>query len=122
VGLASRVSRCTEVGSGGARLGEVAGEDWLQEGAEDDLGATSCCQHAIRALGTWLSLRSLGKSHPKDEDELEGVVKGYQYQLHDFLRCDVCVALTEPIDGADGALKDSQEGIHNPVCEPLQTC
>lgn len=28
-----------EVSSGGARLGEVAGEDGLEEAAEDDLGA-----------------------------------------------------------------------------------
>lgn len=40
MGLASRVDLGAEVGGGGARLGEVAGEDWLNERAEDDLGAT----------------------------------------------------------------------------------
>jgi hypothetical protein len=43
VGLASRVDLCAEVGSGGAGLGEVAGEDGLEERAEDDLGATTRC-------------------------------------------------------------------------------
>jgi hypothetical protein len=27
--------------------------------------------------------------------------------------------LTEPVDGADGTLKDGQECIDDPVCEPL---
>jgi hypothetical protein len=43
VGLASRVDLGTEVGGGGAGLGEVAGEDGLEERAEDDLGTTICC-------------------------------------------------------------------------------
>lgn len=44
VGLASRVSLGAEIGSDGSRLGEVAREDGLEEGAEDDLGATFECQ------------------------------------------------------------------------------
>ena len=44
VGLASRVNFGAQVGSGGARLGEVAREDGLEEGTEDDLGATVECQ------------------------------------------------------------------------------
>ena len=40
---------------------------------------------------------SLRKSHPKDEDELEGVVEW------------------EPVDGIDGGLNDSQEGVGHPV-------
>lgn len=40
VGLASGVGLSTEVGSGRAGLGEVAGEDRLEEGSEDDLGTT----------------------------------------------------------------------------------
>jgi len=43
---------------GGGAAGKVAGEDWLKEGAEDDLRASS-----------------LWESHPEDEDELEGVVE-----------------------------------------------
>jgi len=84
MGLASRVDLGAEVGRGGASLGEVAREDWLDEGAEDDLGSSS-----------------LREGHPEDEDELEGVVEW------------------EPVDGADSAFKDCQEGINDPVSEPL---
>lgn len=84
MGLASGVDLGAEVGGSGARLGEVAGEDWLDEGAEDDLSAGG-----------------LGKRHPEDEDELEGVVEG------------------EPVDGADCALKDGQKGVDDPVRQPL---
>jgi len=70
--------------SGWGAAGEVAGEDWLEEGAEDDLGTAG-----------------LGKSHPENEDELEGVVEW------------------EPVDSADSALENSQEGIDNPVSQPL---
>ena len=45
VGLASGVDLGAEVGSGRAGLGEVAGEDGLDEGAEDDLGTTASCQY-----------------------------------------------------------------------------
>jgi len=38
---------------------------------------------------------------PEDEDKFEGVVEG------------------EPVYGADGALKDGQESVNHPVCEPL---
>lgn len=41
LGLASRVGLGAEVGRGGAALGEVAGEDGLEEGPEDDLGTTA---------------------------------------------------------------------------------
>ena len=46
-----------EVGGNGSSF-EVTGEDRLDEGAEDDLRATS-----------------LWKSHPDDEDEFEGVIE-----------------------------------------------
>ena len=39
----------------------------------------------------------LGKSHPHDEDKLEGVVE------------------REPVGGIDHGLKDGQEGIDDPV-------
>jgi len=42
-----------------------------------------------------------GKSHPQNQDELEHVVEG------------------EPVDGIDHALQDGEEGIDNPVCQPL---
>ena len=38
---------------------EEAGKDWLDKVAEDNLGASG-----------------LGKGHPEDKDELEGVVEG----------------------------------------------
>ena len=47
-----------EVGGSGSGGGEVLGEDWLEEGAEDELGTT----------GLW-------KSEPEGEEELEGVVE-----------------------------------------------
>jgi len=83
-GLASGVGLSAEVGGSGASLGEVAREDGLEERAENHL-----------------STSSLGKSHPEDEDELEGVVEG------------------EPVAGVDGALENGQEGKCYPVCEPL---
>jgi len=63
---------------------EEAGEEWVEEGAEDNLGAVGD-----------------GEGHPQDQNELEDVVEG------------------EPIDGVDEALKDGEESIDNPVCQPL---
>lgn len=40
VGLASRINLGTEIGGSRSGLREVAGEDGLDEGAEDDLGTT----------------------------------------------------------------------------------
>jgi hypothetical protein len=40
LGLASRVNLSAKIGSSGSRFREVAGEDGLKEGAEDDLGTT----------------------------------------------------------------------------------
>lgn len=37
----SVVNLGAEVGSGGSGGGEVLGEDWLEEGAEDELGTTA---------------------------------------------------------------------------------
>jgi len=82
--LSGRLGLGTEVGGGGAGLGEEAAKEWLDEGVEDDLGATS-----------------LGKSHPEDEDELEGVVEW------------------EPVDGVDRALEDGEECKADPVSQPL---
>jgi len=42
-----------------------------------------------------------GKGHPQDQNELEDVVEG------------------EPVDGIDNALKDGEESIDNPICQPL---
>ena len=50
VGLASRVNLGAEIGSSGTRLGEVAREDGLDEGAEDDLGTTARCQYLNRSV------------------------------------------------------------------------
>jgi len=78
LGLSLEVLRS---GGGG---GEVAGEHGLEEGSEDNLGAGS-----------------LGKSHPEDEDELEGIVEW------------------EPVNGVDSALEEGQESIDDPVRKPL---
>ena len=43
MGLAGGVDLGAEVGRGRARVGEVAGEDGLEEGSEDDLGTAVCC-------------------------------------------------------------------------------
>jgi len=48
-----------------------------------------------------LSAVGLGKRHPQDKDKFEGVVEG------------------EPVDSVDSRLKDSQEGVDNPVGQPL---
>jgi len=63
---------------------EILREHGLEEGAENNLGATG-----------------LGKCHPENENELEGIVEG------------------EPVNGTDCALEDVQEGINNPVSQPL---
>jgi hypothetical protein len=47
-----------KISGSGSTLGEKAGEDWLDEGSEDDLGPTC-----------------LRESHPQDEDEFESVVE-----------------------------------------------
>jgi len=59
VGLGCLVSRGAEVGGGRAALGEEAGENWLDEGAEDNLSTTG-----------------RGETHPENENEFEGVVEG----------------------------------------------
>jgi len=69
---------------GWGATGEVAGEDWLEEGAEDDLSTTG-----------------LGKGHPENEDELESVVE------------------REPVNGVHSALENCQEGVDNPISQPL---
>jgi len=81
--LLGLLSGGAEIAGGGAG-GEVAGEDGLEEGVEDNLGAGS-----------------LGKGHPEDEDELEGIVEG------------------EPVHGVDGTLEDGQESVDDPVGQPL---
>lgn len=80
MGLAGRVDLGAEIGGGGAGFREVAGEDGLEERAEDDLGATVSCElrSCIEHFG---GLRSLGKSHPEDQDKLEGVVEGCPRQI-----------------------------------------
>lgn len=101
VGLASRVSLGAEISSNGSRLGEVAREDGLEEGAEDDLGATDEVLADIIGCLSLVHLRSLGKGHPQNQDELESVVE------------------REPVHRADCALKDCQESKNDPVGQPL---
>lgn len=55
-----RIRLCPQISRCGSGVGEEAGEDGLNERSEQDLGT-----------------RGLGKSHPEDKDELEGVVECY---------------------------------------------
>lgn len=59
LGLESGISLASNIGRSAAGLAEEAGENWLNEGSEDDLGA----------VGDW-------EGHPKDQNELEHVVEG----------------------------------------------
>jgi len=81
--LLSLVAGSLEIGGSATRV-EVLGKDWLEERSEDNL-----------------STSSLGKSHPEDENKLEGIVEW------------------EPVDGVDSAFEDAQEGENDPVCQPL---
>jgi hypothetical protein len=56
----SRIGLASEIGGGTFGAGEEAGEQWLEEGAEDDLGAVG---H--------------GEGHPEDQDEFEDVIEGW---------------------------------------------
>ena len=79
-----------EVGSGGSGLGEVLGEDWLEEGAEDKLSTTVMdCQYVWPDMVSYDNSPSLWESKPEGEDKLEGVVEW------------------EPVDGVDQAFKDA---------------
>ena len=76
MGLASLVGLRTELRSGGAGVLEVAREDGLDEGAEDELRASGAWVSGCRGSGRENGNKpSLGKSHPENEDELEGVVE-----------------------------------------------
>jgi len=74
----------TEFGGSGTGLREEARENWLNEGTEDDLGTAG-----------------LRERHPKDENELEGVVEG------------------EPVHSIDHAFNDGQECVDDPISQPL---
>lgn len=97
----SPVRLATQLLGGGARVLEEAGEQRLEEGAEDDLSTAAMALISTRCSGSaylvGVSLPSLRKGHPDDEDELEGVVEG------------------EPVDGVDGGLNHGEEGVDDPV-------
>jgi hypothetical protein len=57
----------------------------------------------------WVDIRSLGKRHPEDQDELEGVVECCCMSIFADLTC-CSHKLTEPVDGVHGALKDAMAG------------
>jgi len=63
-----------------------------EEAGEDRLNERS--KDDLGSVGDW-------ESHPEDQDELEHIVEG------------------EPVDSIDHALDDCEEGIDNPVCQPL---
>ena len=75
---------------------EEAGEEWLNDGSEDDLGTTG-----------------LGKGHPQDEDEFEHIVESCRRLAIGCIG--VFMPRTEPVDSIDQALNDVQECIDNPI-------
>jgi hypothetical protein len=95
-GLVRGVNLGTEVSSSSTGSREVSCENWLEEGAEDDLSAAK--KMSVCSLNSFdRSLLGEWKSEPEDKDELESVVEW------------------EPIDGVDGTFKDSKESKDNPV-------
>lgn len=64
------------------------------------MGTTRNAVSMNQKLQDLLNSPSLGKSEPKDEDELE------------------CIVEWEPVDGANKALKDGEESEDNPVLQP----
>lgn len=56
--LASGVDLSAEVGSSRAGLGEVTGEDGLDEGPEDDLGTTGSCKFHFMRIGNMVFTQS----------------------------------------------------------------
>jgi hypothetical protein len=68
-----------------------------------------------------LSTRCLRKSHPEDEDELEGVVKCCDQSIQFSRMLNKGGQHTEPIDGIDHAFDDCQEGIDDPVLKGRQS-
>ena len=92
-----------KVGSRCTSSGEVASKDWLDEGAEDNLGTAAVAisdwivdDGIINSPGSW-------EGQPEDKNELEGVVEW------------------EPINGADRTLENCQEGEDNPVLGQSQS-
>jgi len=61
-----------------------------------------------------LYILELRKSHPQDDEELEGVVECYIALALSFFSKD-CKIRTEPIDSVDGALEQGQETERDPV-------
>ena len=68
----------TKIGRSRATLGEVAGEDWLYDGAEDDLRTTMKYREygLIQIIRILRNVPELRNGHPQNEDELECVVEG----------------------------------------------
>lgn len=79
---------------------EVSGENWCNEGAEDNLG-TAVGKHQLYAKEEWLwvikILPSDWECEPQNEKELEGVVE------------------RKPVYNSEHALEHSQESEDNPV-------
>ena len=80
---------------------EEAGEDGLDQGAEDDLSASvvGVSRCGVQNQGYVRCLLGLWQSHVHDEDEFEGVVEW------------------EPVDGIDHGFEDGEEGVDDPVLQ-----
>lgn len=60
-------------------------------------------------------LPCLGKSHPQDKNKLEGVVESCHILASTDAGLENHIVRTEPVNGVDSTLKDSQEPVYNPV-------
>ena len=75
VGLRRLVCLGTEVRGGRAGGLKIAGKDRLDQRSENDLSATVKMVSAGGSEVRRSNVPSLGKSHPQNETELEGVVE-----------------------------------------------
>lgn len=87
---------------GGSVAFEKAGEEWLHEGAEDDLSTTVIDVSRGKMFPRITNLPSLWEGHPEHKNELEHVVEW------------------EPVDGVDGRLNHGEKGVDNPVLLSLR--
>jgi hypothetical protein len=89
------LSRLLAFQSGIGLVADIAGGGGalaLEEARKD--GVEERAEDNLGAIGH-------GKGHPQDQDKLEDVVE------------------REPVDSIDDALKDGEEGVDHPVCQPL---
>ena len=72
VRLAGGVDLSTEVGCGRARLGEVAGEDGLEEGAEENLSAAEGGGACVRFISSFVGAMQHDRLTQSGEEPSKG--------------------------------------------------